>query len=362
VQNEIRPELSTTKKNVQSLIKYPPVDSRFVLNGRLRLPHRIARRRSAIEEGQQLEEALRHVRGPNVGLTSMDRAAINVLPYLGTHPSRSRINLVAELGSNMMTAIHRDYNGNPLMMIAYLIEEFAPTSAVTYASVLQSSVFPALKQHAPWRNAMRQLYIYAAENPPTGGAVPATVEQVRHLIGDMTLPEQRCIYQLWVTASRFGESIGNTDPESASEEDHTPRTWEVRRHPKESVIELHLATSKANVKGGHPYSKWIRLGTNPRVSARYWEPHHVQYWHMLEYIKSLEPTLSLHSFRKGAIRFLESCGIYPASAIALLSGHAESGRFQSLNRSYLAGNPCQQEALEVMKLTTHLRLALGLRE
>ena len=339
---------------LQAPRRYQPVNNSFLLNGRLVLPERRAGLNSVDDDDEESGGSSR-VRAPNVDLAILAEAA-NFIDYFATHPSQSRYELVQKLVQNLRPIIDREYGGNPLHMLAYLALRYKPSTARTYASVMQSSN-PALKANPLWQNGMRQMYIHVAENPPTGGATPATPIQVRRLIGDMRRPEQRCVYQLWVTASRYGETIGNTDPESQSEEQHTPRTWEVIRHRRSNgqpwAIQLHLRTSKQHPKGDHPFSKWIRLGINPPVSEQYWHSHEVQYREMLQYVQSIEPSLSMHSFRKGAIQFLEACGV-EAAQIALLSGHTASGQYQSLTRSYMAADPHQPEAQKIMSMTTFL--------
>ena len=123
-------------------------------------------------------------------------------------------------------------------------------------------------------------------------------------------------------------------------------------------MQLHLPTSKAHPRGDQPFNKWIRLGHDPTRSAAYWRPHQVEYQRLLHYVKEKVPELSLHSFRKGAIQYLEARGV-SKTLIAMLSGHSPSGRFQSLQRSYLAQHPSQPEAQQVMTLTTMLRTATG---
>ena len=328
--------------------RYEKVPPEFMRNGRLCL--RRQRQPTTDDDDPML------VRAPHIDATMLRRAE-RILPYFAAHPSRTRMHLIGELKANLEAVIDVQYGGNKLMNLAYLAMRYAPSTALNYALYMQAQD-DSLYHDPNWRNGVLQLKRYAAENRPTAAATPATPQQVRRLIGNLSRPEQRAVYQLWVSASRFGESIGETDPEAETEEGHTPRTWILQRHPEHNVLELYLPTHKAGTTFDKPYSKWIELGSNPRQHEKFWEPHRIDYRRMLSYVKSIFPELSMHSFRKGSIRHLEQLG-FPEWMIARLSGHSPSGRFTAMQRSYLANSPNQPGARDIMVLTRTLRQAIG---
>ena len=305
----------------------------------------------------------RRVFAPDVNSATLDNLA-DIMAFFEINPQRTRINRCTELLCNLRARLTQKFGeaAHPGMIISYLADEYAPSTARGYAITMQQ-IDPSLKQQPAWTLALKRLHEWCAEdeNRPQG-AFPATPDQVRLLIGNLATPHQRAIYQLWVASSRYGESIGHTDAAAMGRGLHTPRTWHVRHWARFGVIELWIPTHKGAAQGQRPYSKWIRITDSPlgRVTMEQaWRPHHVEYWDLLGYVKSLCPFLSLHSFRKGAIKFLEEMAQSP-TRIAMLSGHQDASKVKSLLKSYRVSDPRQRGAQRMMMLTTALQVAIGL--
>ena len=288
-----------------------------------------------------------------------------IMSFFEINPQRGRIDRCTELLVNLRTEIAKRFGeaGHSGMLIGYLADEYAPSTARGYAITMQQ-VDQQLKKDPAWCLAYKRLLEWCAEdeNRPQG-AVPATPEQVRHLIGNLRTPHQRAIYQLWVSASRYGESTGFTDATLTGQGLHTPRTWHMRPWYRFGVIELWLPTHKGATQGQRPFSKWINIQHCPRLSRevleKAWQPHHLDYWDLLKYIKSFFPALSLHSFRKGAIKLLEEMTFGP-DWIAMLSGHLDASQVKSLLKSYRVSDPGQAGAQRIMQMTSALQANIGL--
>ncbi len=303
----------------------------------------------------------RQVFAPQVNTETLQKLD-EIMSFFTIDERRTRIDRAAELMQNLWAGLVHFYGprAHAGMIIAYLLDEYAPSTARNYAITMQQ-VEPRLKLNSDWRLAYRKLERWAADaqNRPEG-AVPATPDQVRALIGDLSTPHQRAIFQLWVSASRYSESRGYTDALYTGFGVHTPMTWYLRRWGQFNVIELYLPIHKGAPDGERPYSKWIQLPALHRDRvAQAWSPHHIEYQSLLHYVKTICPTLSLHSFRQGAQQLLQRMGISP-TRIKFLSGHQPITKVPSLNKSYHVSDPRQHGAQQVMRLTSLLQQAIGL--
>ncbi len=297
----------------------------------------------------QSSEGSPRVTAPRIDLTAL-RAASTSFPKFNERPDEQRRLMLLRLASTLeIYARSRLGISDPAFIVTYLREMYAPSTAVTYASIIGTER-PELKTRSwmtQWHSLLR---LQAETQPDSKGAIPATPEQIRRLIGDLSLPAQRAIFQAFVTASRMGETMGETTSCDLSKRE--PRTWRPYAWETHGIVQLHLRTHKGAPEGTRPYSKWVRLravfGGLPS-----WRPHLCTHAQLYAYIHRLYPDLGLHSFRKAAFQLLEGLQFTPTS-IAKLTGHTllnESGGA----RSYHASHPDQVEALEVMRMTDALQ-------
>ena len=148
---------------------------------------------------------------------------------------------------------------------------------------------------------------------PADQAEPASPEQVRALIGDLSTPEQQCVYRLWVTASRWGDQDGW--------EIHLPQPHEYQ------AVQVRVRFSKTDMLGEHPRNKWVFLHS---AAERAWWTFPLEsvlpprYASFLSWLKAREEDLSCHSFRRGAMHYLQQLG-YNEPQMTLLSHHALEG-------------------------------------
>lgn len=194
---------------------------------------------------------------------------------------------------------------------------------------------------------MHNVSVWAAQAPPSG-AKHATLAEVRQLIGNLSTPQERAVFQLFVSASRFSESQNRI----SSDGQLNYHTWNVSYWKQHGVIQLSLRTHKAAPTGQRPYSKWIKT---PFPGA--FKPHNLGYWELLSYIKSKFPDLSCHSLRKLALQHLTDVGFSPRET-ALLSGHGKMTQYRSMARSYVATRPDHEDAITCSKMSTELQKAV----
>ncbi|TAK56825.1 hypothetical protein EPO17_03645 [Patescibacteria group bacterium] len=267
--------------------------------------------------------------------------------------------------------------------VAYVTARYKPSTAIKYVNTLLS-LHRELTQNEGFMMARMHLRMMAVERARVArpGAMPATIEQVKTLIGDLSTPEQRVVLQIFIAAARSREMLlaNNLDSESDSDSDSdtdraaaidqiiTPpapracdfKVWEMGDNENTPCAEYNLLAHKSAKFGNRPFSRWVRL---PKVAAlrRRWkqllEPQGVKYRDLLKYIKSKTPALSSHSLRKGAIQFLKDSGA-TAREITTLTGHSERVQVNMM-AVYAVVSPQQPEAIAIMDLTSKLLRAVG---
>lgn len=135
-----------------------------------------------------------------------------------------------------------------------------------------------------------------------GAAVPATPKDVITLLNStISADTKRLVTWAWISASRFDDIV----------------TRGANLHISKHSTELFLPSSKSDLHEvgftkfiHHHQAKNFKLTTLPQVPYRT----------ALNDIKSITPTLSLHSFRRGAATYLASKG-YNMRKIVHLTGH-----------------------------------------
>ena len=244
------------------------------------------------------QTATHQMRNPSIKAPAVDqevlRTATQQLTFFTTEPSSDRKELMIKLMNNLWPQImqllpHHPHLWGP-QVITYLYEKYLPSTALTYAATIQTlEVWQHLKQNKLWQLAFNTLKRSMQLEPPHG-AEPMTAVQARILIGNMTSPLQRAVFQCFVTASRFSESRPTVD---AATGNFVERAWRIIPHRTTSgdtIVELHLQAHKGAVFGQRPYSKWVRCNNQ----LHWWMPHNVQYDALLKYIKGTFPQLSCH--------------------------------------------------------------------
>ena len=228
---------------------------------------------------------------------------------------------------------------NPLEGLSFLSTMYAPTTAYTYAKTIRRfhpddfSTTNALQQER-LKQVMKQLETKSNLSDKKAAAA-ATPAQVRNLIGNLSSPEQRTVYQLWTTASRSEEA----------------RNWTPIFHSKHKMVQLESRWSKSDPEGRITNNKWAPA--NSLAEAMLYQRTEVSYHRLLNYIKSKEPTLSCHSFRRGGIQQLQR--EFDQSEICLLTWHNNP----SINRGmlpYTRATPVSAASKRIAELVHHLQV------
>lgn len=310
---------------------------------------------------QQLPPS-RRAYAPQVDAGSLTAAVQDLETFLKPRNESARIR-IARLLYNLRVHIEAQgiTTGKSALLISYLRQRYKPSTCIVYASLMQKED-PRLRTDPEFQQAFHRLKQLKAEydaDHPGQGSVPATPSQVRRLIGDLTTPVQRMIFQLWVTAARHRESLPRVNSDGSRNE----RVWVYRCHPHTEptgvgldrrtipgiwVVELHLHTHKAATTGRSPYSKWVKTH-RPDLFL----PHLVNYWASLDYVKRCCPNLTVHSFRKGAIQYLHNAGFSPRQT-CLLTGHSDLSSIPGM-RPYTDTKPYHENALRVLQMTDILQ-------
>lgn len=238
------------------------------------------------------------------------------------------------------------YEYSPNLLAGYLMVRYKPSTAHQYMIQIQTHVDPDLKDNAAWRICLKIAKIRHAKFEQHQ-AVPATTDQIRKLIGDLSLPVQRAIFQQYVLVGRFSESLNEWD------EDGNPNLniWHPQFFDNINVVRIIFKTHKGSPTGSRPFSKWVNYRT-PSFRSLFM-PHNVDYPTVLNYIKQHFPNLTTYSLRYAAIHRLQEAGFQPQE-IALLSGHSERAKIPSLNRVYMATLPNHADAITAMNMSSVL--------
>ena len=231
---------------------------------------------------------------------------------------------------------------DPLVALSFLSTVYAPTTAFKYAKIIRrhfsDSDFRNLdQQHV--KHVMRQLQTLCNVAVKTNKAVAATSQQVVRLIGDLSLPEQRNVFQLWTTASRFDDA----------------RRWVREIFADHNMLKLTNLWTKADPTGKVPSNKWIPCSDEATMDL--YERTGIDYWHLLKWIKAREPTLSCHSFRHGAVQALERNG-FTAEQIQFLTWHKHSDVNISM-QPYRTATPQAPASQTCAQLVLHLQQLIG---
>ncbi len=229
------------------------------------------------------------------------------------------------------------YEWDPHAALLLLQQVYAPSTAFTYAKRIVQQ-FPDEFSNDTYKKAtMAALRATSNILPTTHAALPATPDEVRKLIGQVQTNEQRAIWQMWVTASRFADT----------------KTWqtELIQTPRHNFIKISSLWNKTSSDGALRHFKWTET---PSINeALRWKWHDCEGEPLLAYVKSPVPHLSLHSFRHGAIALLEEK--FPTEQISQLTGHRSTATKNPGAEAYLLQNPSCFQARTVLTMTKYLR-------
>jgi hypothetical protein len=198
----------------------------------------------------------------------------------------------------LTTPLYKVFPENMIAMM--LLQKYKPSTIATYAHLVQAQV-PHLKGRVAWLDAVANIEKQAAvARPSTKRATTATPEDVNIAVGDLSLPEQRAIAQMFLTASRFSDTTA----------------WTVINKPEATLLQFGVC--KSDRLGRRALRKWV-------PSSPLWEAHRTTRHRVNSYLSSLEQRvgkhLTSHSFRRGAIQHLELTWDPPQIQTAL-TGHA----------------------------------------
>ena len=245
----------------------------------------------------------------------------------------------------------RMFDNHPTRILGYLMSKNAwNTARNTAARWMKYN--PAMRASRDWNVAYDNFTKRCAEYE-AGGARPATPEQMRRLIGDLSEPEEKVCYQMWVGAARHRETLPKLNDQGAA---LRGRVWTQKLWDPENVISLTLRTHKGATRGQRPYAKWVNVA-HGHLKKGVWKRQKTSYRRILAFIKKrLGPEYTTYSARKGAIQLLEE--YFDPRSVARLTGHTTVGQIPSLVRSYTARRPSHQEARDTLGLTDLLQEAV----
>jgi hypothetical protein len=216
-----------------------------------------------------------------------------------------------------------------------LYQVFSKTTAMAYATTM-GALRPELRTPR-WETAMKWLQQQVAkarfaQEKEIKEAVPIEVETMKKLLERSTARQKAAWVAMWVSASRHGDL-------DKMEKVHT-FSWPASPHPSTVAIRYALPVWKSDPIGRRLAMKCIVMPKN-MVLGR------TTYREMYAKIKALDKTLTLHSIRRGAIRYLVQQGV-PAEEIVLITQHSQGLLEQRQLRVYL---PRDAKSTEVVTQT-----------
>lgn len=236
---------------------------------------------------------------------------------------------------------------SPSVLATMLMASYEESSARQYMIQIQTHIDPTLKLNPEWKRCLKLAHIRNAHDPPNS-ATPATLLQIVQLIGDLSRPEQRAIFQQYVTVGRFAESRSHWDNNG----NFNPNAWYLHEPDwQQQCLRLSFKTHKGSPTGTRPFSKWIRFKSTLHLSL--FTPHGQTLEQVNNYINMICPGLSSYSIRYSAIHRLQHFRFQPEQ-IALLSGHSSRSKIPSLNRVYMATVPTDNDAMLAMEMSSRL--------
>jgi hypothetical protein len=228
---------------------------------------------------------------------------------------------------------------SPSGVAGFLVSAFAPSTALTYAAVLTKAT--PLGKNEQWLLKYRAIRLWAAKKEQQVRATqaqPLSPYQCRQfLLRRDEPPETRAtVLLLWLLAARHGDL----------------QYMHAKAH-SEDVLEIRMFGGKSDIFSLHRESKWVRTTAGwgriftEMLAKQKWQV----YAEILKALKRLQPNLSVHSIRRGAISALATR--WSPHQIALLSGHANpQQRLGSLK--YIEMKPSQTQPKLVLEMSDFL--------
>jgi hypothetical protein len=259
-----------------------------------------------------------------------------------------------------------DQRFNPTWIFAILAEVYRPTTAFNYSWLIVHRLQPKffVNHTSDTKRILEAMNRMKNITPKENAATPATVDQVRRIIGPRTTRHQQRIWLMFISAARHADLDGML-PEVFTER-ATTTTLRVAVRIKSLWCKNDQSSSLQMSRGHRPLllpttCPAATLDNNSRqMEEQRWRQiiGEEDYWAMLETVRGIEPTLSLHSFRKGAIQFLQHQGRSEAE-IALLTQHRLSRgmKVQGL-QAYVTGTMADADSKKILEMTDQLCAAL----
>lgn len=218
------------------------------------------------------------------------------------------------------------FDPDPHTILGYLANQYAPATAVGYASTI-ASLDPELAATERWKDGFRALKKLAAQKPrrdkPT--ATPAQlIDLIRHAPTDQM---RRTLTMLWTSCSRH-KDLHNAEMEVLNEETLSIQNRHALQPPREvEVTRTWLGANKSDLFNQKNLTKFLQI---PKEHARVLYPPWEAYDPVLKYIKSRHPILAVHAIRRGSHTSLAA--VWSNEEVTCLSAHAS--KYNSLGPSF----------------------------
>jgi hypothetical protein len=172
-------------------------------------------------------------------------------------------------------------------------------------------------------------------------ALSVTAQQVIILAGDLSNNCQKCALQLWLSAARHCDSLA----------------WQPHYYGRRKIVGLFFQAMKGDAKGKRQFCKWLPCGD--QMAQALWTAPAVSYAEFMRFLRASPfPHLTAHSFRNGAIEFLERA--YAKHEVAMLSGHAIKHDTVPGITPYWSPDPNSPAAKQCLLVAGSLMTAVGL--
>jgi len=233
-------------------------------------------------------------------------------------------------------------NNNPQAGIAYIASQYKRSTPATYMSSLLKQK-PELKKIPGVMTAKNR--IVAMKNSLTKDKAPPVIpEIVAQIIDDLKHPCQIVIFQLWVTASRLQDL----------------QQMEYKFYPQIQAVRLRFTVPhKSDRQMTRQVAKWAPC-PNIEIARQLWTKQDVGYDKLYRWIRTNSgfSSLSVHSFRDGAIRFLQR--LFRPSFIILLTGHTPDCDDPDGTHEYCPPEPEAAQTSMCLRLSSQTLHAINL--
>lgn len=222
---------------------------------------------------------------------------ISLRPYTeGAYSTRSRV-----------TAYYRDIRSHiktPHRFLAYLSAAFAPSTALTYALTAQAHI-PELANDKKTKEAILFLK-KEANRHEMKKATPITPLEMKKIADLPPSRTKHTVMLMWITAARHADLRAGKLVKSFGGENQ----WK--------VAYIRFGPWKSDPTGSAQASKTVPV--SPELLQMLQQEDYVNFSRTNAFLKSINPSLTPHSIRRGAIAYLARH--HPPETIAMLTQHA----------------------------------------